>query len=222
MQIPQILGCTSCTPFGAALTMGADFRCADGKCVGANPAKVALFKLLQSEINRVRKVYGLAADLPVDGIIGPLTAARLIRLARTISSRVSFVDPAIDTYAIETTMLPGPQQVATDAADLVAALKRNGYDVEHTPPGLQVGALVDPYLTEIDAGGSGRPNIRPIDMAIGPTSNVAPPSPRTPPAAWQPAAVAGIGLFPVAAIAVVGAVGLGALAWALKRRRAGA
>lgn len=199
---PMNLGCGG---LGAAMpgdSYGNGYMCQAGNCWGTTPSAVSLFKILQTEINRVRKVYGLTADIPIDGVIGPLTAARLIRLARTISSKVSHVDPAIDTYAIETVNLPGPDQVAADAAALVAALRRNGYDAMHAPTSTKVDALINPYQTT-----------KPVVVTVGPTSpgggSASPPAP-TAPVKWTPGKTAAVGI----GAAVLGALGVGIAAFA--------
>lgn len=200
--------------FGLGSTPG--YFCTAGKCRGGSPAMVTLFRQLQSEINRVRKVYGLTADLAVDGVIGPATAARLIRLARTISSRVSNVDPTIDTYAIETADLPGPEQVAADATALVQALRRDGYAAGAVPPDVQVGALVEPYLDQVNAGGVTRFPPGNIVMPVGPTATqppVVPGAHATPPIRMPSGKAAAIGL------GVVAALSAGVYAFTRLRRR---
>jgi hypothetical protein len=163
---------------GDAVPSGAFFCTTAGTCTATNPGTQTLFKKLQSELNRVRKLYGMPADVWVDGKIGSSTTAKLIKTAQRIATIVPGMklDPAIEGYAIEISgQLPSSSQVARDASDLVSALMRNGYAPGFVPPPQQSGALIDPYLIAVGQGSGasnlpGRPNV-PANLVVGPTAS---------------------------------------------------
>lgn len=152
-----------------------NFKCSiTGVCSGTFAATTALFQQLQSELNRVRVVYGLPADVGVDGKIGASTLAKLIKTAQAINARLGELrDSRLDDYVypdIATNI--STKMLAAEADVILDVLRRNGVQ---GGPVVGGGGLVDPYQ---GVPGGIRPvslplNIKPIltQIAVGPTAS---------------------------------------------------
>jgi hypothetical protein len=151
-----------------------NFKCSiTGVCSGTFAATTALFQQLQSELNRVRVVYGLPADVGVDGKIGSGTLAKLIKTAQAMNARLGELrDSRLDDYVypdIATNI--STKMLAAEADVILDVLRRNGIQ---GGPIVGGGGLVDPYQ---GVPGTIRPvslpiNIKPIlqQIAVGPTA----------------------------------------------------
>lgn len=216
------------SPLRDALPTGSFSCSAIGTCTGTSPGVQIMFRKLQEQMNRVRKIYGLPADVVVDGKIGASTTAKLIKLAQKIAASIpsAKLDSTIEGYAIEVSgQLPKTSQVARDASDLVSALMRNGYAPGYVPPPQQSSALIDPYLDAI-TGGSGAPTIKrpnvPANLVVGPTASAGGavvPSAGYPPDAYAAPAFARSSGLAVAGVVlgVLALAGIGAAAWKATR-----
>jgi hypothetical protein len=162
------------------------FTCSSitGTCSG-NP----LFVTLQRELNRVRPIYGLPADVGVDGKIGTKTLAKLIKTAQAIDRRLGQVrDSALDDYTYPDIALNvTPKMLAFEADAVVAALRRNGYSTGHVPPEVAAQSVIDPYVNNVASGlpvppnfKSVLPSIGPLVVNVGPTANTTSPAPIVP------------------------------------------
>lgn len=166
---------------------------------------------LQRELNRVRPMYGLPADVTVDGVIGTSTLAKLMKLAvKFVGDRNSAqFDGVFDKYAIEFGgTLPTPAMLAADALNVAQALERDGLTMQHywaredaapstaTTPTIDLRSLVAPFRKT---------------AAVGPTAPPAPvlPSPATS-FKTRNLAIAG---------AVVGVLAIGGIALVAAKRR---
>lgn len=153
-----------------------------GNCAGS-----PLFLELQRQLNRVRPIYGLPADVATDGVIGSKTLAKLIKTAQAIVKRLgeNFDGDALSDYAYYDIAHPSTKSLAAEADVVVASLRRNGYAIGRVPPDVASQSLIDPYVTSA-ASPSSMPNmhlapIGPLIVNVGPTATqTAPPAPPTP------------------------------------------
>lgn len=149
MYVQQLLG----TGVGQPHT----FSCStSGVCSGS-----PYFKVLQQELNRVRPLYGLPADVVVDGKIGTVTLAKLIKTAQAINRALGERrDGALDDYVYPDIALNvTPKMLAQEAPAIAASLRRNGIAPEYLPPDQQVTSVMDPYADAITAGGGSPPKL---------------------------------------------------------------
>jgi hypothetical protein len=126
---------------GGRSALGAEtgFTCSIlGTCAGATPAVTARFVALQREMNRVRPMFGLPADVSVDGKIGAGTLAKLMKLADRIvgSPNSSQFDNVFDKYALNqvvegVSIAPTTKVLASEALSVTQALERNGLTMQH-------------------------------------------------------------------------------------------
>jgi len=129
---------------GGRSALGAEtgFTCSIlGTCSGTTPAVTARFIALQRELNRVRPMFGLPADVSLDGKIGAGTLAKLMKLADKIVGRPnsSQFDNVFDKYAFnqtvdnpgEVSIAPTTKVLASEALSVTQALERNGLTMQH-------------------------------------------------------------------------------------------
>lgn len=121
-----------------------------GVCTATSAAQAAIFMRLQQQLNRVRSMFGLPADVVTDGKIGAKTAAKLIRLAEQVEARLGSGADRIMTYYAVTTPEPTASRVASEALAIVQALERNGmsaaaWSVQDDSP-VPAGAMPNPYV----------------------------------------------------------------------------
>lgn len=148
-----------------------------GTCSGTTPQQIAQFKQLQSELNRVRKRYGLPADVTVDGKIGAGTLAKLIKLATKLVGDRNLgdkVDKAIEAFAVgiaggtatsspDFVGLPSTKMIAGNASAIIQALGRDGIDARWAWMGGPTGDWQNPATT---------PNPGVPSIPVGPTAPV--------------------------------------------------
>lgn len=155
------------------------FSCSfTGTCSGS-----PLFAQLQQQLNRVRPIYGLPADVAVDGKIGLKTLAKLIKTAQAIDRKLGEArDSALDDYAFPDISGVTTKQLASEADIVLAALRRNGYSIGRVPPDVAAQSVLDPYVA--NAGSGVIPNkvapIGPLIVHVGPTAPTTPLAPTAP------------------------------------------
>ena len=110
------------------------YACSGGVCRATSPTQQLLFVKLQKELNRVRPMFGLPADVAVDGVLGTSTLAKLIKLSVKMvgDPNNARFDNVFDKYAIELgSQLPTVETLAADALNVAQALERNGLTMQH-------------------------------------------------------------------------------------------
>jgi hypothetical protein len=145
-------------------------------CQATTPAKAAIFRKLQNELNRVRPMVGLVADVPVTGIIDVKTVAKTIKFAQKLfASTGGKIDPIFYNYAVEVADAgagQGPVSqislavLAADAGAIIEALGRLGVAPGTSvpgSPGTWPGAEQPPQLpTKPGTPGHGETAITPV------------------------------------------------------------
>ena len=121
--------------FGLGSVPASSYSCSPNAVCSGNP----IFGQLQTELNRVRQVYGLPADVATDGKIGVATLAALIKTAQAIDALGMQRDAVLDDYVHYDISGVSPKDLASEADVVLAALKRNGVDPRFG------GNLLDPY-----------------------------------------------------------------------------
>jgi hypothetical protein len=163
---------------------------AAGNCKPLTASQLTLFKKLQTELNRVRVLYGLPPDVTVDGEIGAKTLAKLIKLSEQFIKQPDSqkFDRVFDKYGLVTGAMPTTAGLAADALNVTQALTRDGLTMQHywaredqSPP-TQTVSVIDPYLVAANTGTVPRPKnpMRLITVPVGPTSQ-GPVDPSIPP-----------------------------------------
>jgi lysozyme family protein len=157
------------------------YTCSGGVCRATTPQQQALFVQLQRELNRVRPMFGLPADVATDGVIGAGTLAKLMKLATKFvdDHNSSRFDRVFDKYAIDSGTLPTTSMVATDALTLVQALGNNGLTEQHYWAQQDAAATVSPIVNlvkQVVATVASKPQVAvvPVGPTATPGSNALP------------------------------------------------
>lgn len=164
-----------------------------GSCSGLTAQQTSLFRDLQREINRVRSANGLAPDCPVDGKIGPVTTAKLIKLVDKMMSAGVYATSSSDgtvNYAAKLDnslrMNLTSQVVAANALNILQALQRNGFSMPYwsispdagrsSSPGGIVPVTINPYTSGVTVNPGAKINVNPVVsvLPVGPTAPTGP------------------------------------------------